>query len=139
MALLSMQPTASCLKKAVLASGLLLIAAHGYADLGPQGPFRGLSDYQLLLDLREFQVSLGPPPEAQIEFTAKILSRGGRIIDSRAFQAEAPVKSMEAASVSHQTESLRFRSFERSCSVKVWARCPPIVRRPATSSRLPLP
>ncbi|HUI22353.1 MAG TPA: ABC-type transport auxiliary lipoprotein family protein [Methylocella sp.] len=57
------------------------------------------ADYQLLLDLREFQVSLGPPPKAEIEFIAKILSQGGRIIDSRAFHAEVPVTSMQAASV----------------------------------------
>jgi phospholipid/cholesterol/gamma-HCH transport system substrate-binding protein len=56
-------------------------------------------DYQLLLDLRKFQVWLGPPPKAEVEFIAKILSQGGRIVGSRVFQAEAPVKAMDPSSV----------------------------------------
>ena len=37
--------SASCFKKAVLASGLLLISAQGHADPGSQGPFLGLSGH----------------------------------------------------------------------------------------------
>ena len=43
MAFFSLKPSASCLKKAVFASGLLLISAQGHADPGSQGPFLGLS------------------------------------------------------------------------------------------------
>jgi hypothetical protein len=43
MAFFSLKPSASCLKKAVLASGLLYISAQGHADPGSQGPFLGLS------------------------------------------------------------------------------------------------
>jgi phospholipid/cholesterol/gamma-HCH transport system substrate-binding protein len=76
-------------------------------------PTDGLTaDYQLLLDLREFQVSLGPPAKAEIEFIAKILSQHGRIVDSRVFHAEVPVKAIEAASV---TEALS-ESFMRSAT-----------------------
>jgi len=39
----SLKPSASCLKKAVLASGLLLISAQGHAAPGSDGPFLGLS------------------------------------------------------------------------------------------------
>jgi len=43
MAFFSWKPSASCLKKAVFASGLLLISAQGHADPSSQGPFLGLS------------------------------------------------------------------------------------------------
>jgi hypothetical protein len=45
MAFFSLKPSASCLKKAVLASGLLLISAQGNADPGLEGPFLGLSGH----------------------------------------------------------------------------------------------
>jgi hypothetical protein len=41
----SLKPSASCLKKAVLASGLLLISAQGHADPGSESPFLGLSGH----------------------------------------------------------------------------------------------
>ena len=43
MAFLSLKPSATRLKKAVLASGLLLISAQGQAAPGSDGPFLGLS------------------------------------------------------------------------------------------------
>jgi hypothetical protein len=45
MTFFSLKPSASCLKKAVLGSGLLLISAKGHADPGSQGPFLGLSGH----------------------------------------------------------------------------------------------
>jgi len=45
MALSSLKSIASRLKKAVLASGLLLISAQGHAAPGSEGPFLGLSGY----------------------------------------------------------------------------------------------
>ncbi|QBR70843.1 hypothetical protein CU048_05655 [Beijerinckiaceae bacterium] len=58
----------------------------------------GLSnDYQLLIDLRSFQISLSSPPKAEIEFAAKIVAQSGRIIDSRVFRAEALIKAVEPA------------------------------------------
>jgi phospholipid/cholesterol/gamma-HCH transport system substrate-binding protein len=80
---------------------------------GVARPTDGLTaDYQLLVDLREFQVSVGPPAKAEVEFAAKILSRRGRIIDSRVFRAEAPVQAMDPASV---TKALN-ESFVRSAA-----------------------
>jgi phospholipid/cholesterol/gamma-HCH transport system substrate-binding protein len=56
-------------------------------------PMDGLSaDYQLLIDIRTFQVStLGAPeaPEAQVEFSAKILGENGQILASKIFSAMA--------------------------------------------------
>jgi hypothetical protein len=40
-----LKPSASCLKKAVLVSGLLLSSAQGHADPGSEGPFLGLSGH----------------------------------------------------------------------------------------------
>ena len=45
MALFSLKSPASCLKNAVLASGILLISAQGHAAPGSGGPFLGLSGY----------------------------------------------------------------------------------------------
>jgi phospholipid/cholesterol/gamma-HCH transport system substrate-binding protein len=66
-------------------------------------PMDGLNaDYQLLIDIRTFQVSslVAPePPEAKVEFSAKILGHDGRIVASRTFNATALVadESVDAA------------------------------------------
>jgi phospholipid/cholesterol/gamma-HCH transport system substrate-binding protein len=57
----------------------------------------GLSaDYQLLLEIRSFQLSLTPTPTADVEFTAKILTKDGRILDARIFRAQVPAQSTDA-------------------------------------------
>ncbi|WP_026606908.1 ABC-type transport auxiliary lipoprotein family protein [Methylocapsa acidiphila] len=53
------------------------------------------ADYQLLIDLHAFQIAETAPPVASIEFMAKIVDQKGRIIDSRLFRGEAPVKAMD--------------------------------------------
>src|SRR6202048_2438075 len=45
MTVFSLKPSASCLKTAVLASGLLLISAQAQAEPGSAGPFLGLSGH----------------------------------------------------------------------------------------------
>lgn len=52
---------------------------------------------RLLIDLRAFDIVAGPQPHAVIEFTAKILSKDGKIVGARLFHAEAPAKSVDAA------------------------------------------
>ena len=67
-------------------------------------PMEGLaSDYQLLVDIRSFQVSVTGTAEAQVEFTAKILGGNGRILASRTFSATAPAGD---ASVAASTKAL---------------------------------
>ena len=62
-------------------------------------PSDGLTnDYQLLIDLRSFQISLVSPPKAEITFMAQIATPKGRIIDGRVFHGEAPVNAMDPAS-----------------------------------------
>ncbi|MBV9628357.1 MAG: membrane integrity-associated transporter subunit PqiC [Xanthobacteraceae bacterium] len=57
------------------------------------------ADYQMLLDLRAFQIAREPMPTAQIEFSAKILNRDGKTIGTRIFQGSAAVQAIEASAV----------------------------------------
>ena len=61
-------------------------------------PIDGLTPkYQLLIDLRRFQVSAGDLPVAEIEFTAKIMGESGAIVAARLFHAEKPTTVTNAA------------------------------------------
>ena len=61
-------------------------------------PTEGLSaDYQLMIDIRAFQISPSPRPEAQVEFSAKILSHGGKIVGARIFRDTAPLDTVDAS------------------------------------------
>jgi phospholipid/cholesterol/gamma-HCH transport system substrate-binding protein len=59
----------------------------------------GLSaDYQLLIDVRDFKISLAADtPQAHVAFAAKILGEGGKIVGSRAFDAIVPAPKTDAA------------------------------------------
>ncbi len=60
-------------------------------------PFEGLAaDYQLLIDIRSFQISISDGPIADVEFTAKILDGSGKIVDARIFHATEPAKGTNA-------------------------------------------
>jgi len=60
-------------------------------------PFEGLTaDFQLLIDIREFQLSTASEPVGEIELSAKILGENGRILDARIFHAAAPAKAADA-------------------------------------------
>lgn len=49
------------------------------------------SDYQLLLDVRAFEISVPAGPAAEVEISAKIVAdRSGRIIAGRVFRATVP-------------------------------------------------
>src|SRR5215471_10460113 len=62
-------------------------------------PFEGLAaDFQLLIDIREFQLSSASEPVGEIEFAAKILGKDGRIFDAQIFRAAAPAKAADASS-----------------------------------------
>jgi phospholipid/cholesterol/gamma-HCH transport system substrate-binding protein len=62
-------------------------------------PTDGLSaDYQLLLDIHNFEVSATGAAEARVEFSAKILGDKGRIIASRTFGATVSAGDASVAS-----------------------------------------
>ena len=59
-------------------------------------PMEGLTaDYQLLIDIRRFQISVSAEPIAEVEFSAKILA-DGRITHTRILHATAPAKELNA-------------------------------------------
>jgi phospholipid/cholesterol/gamma-HCH transport system substrate-binding protein len=61
-------------------------------------PTEGLTaDYQLLIDIRSFQLTLLPKPSADVEFSAKILAGDGRLVGSRIVHASVPVQTVDAA------------------------------------------
>ncbi len=54
------------------------------------------ASYQLLIDIRSFQLSLSAAPLAELEFTAKILADNGRILDARIFRVTVPSAGTDA-------------------------------------------
>ena len=54
------------------------------------------ADYQLLLDIRSFQLVLSPEPRADVAFTAKLLDGNGRIVAGRILRASATVRGTDA-------------------------------------------
>jgi phospholipid/cholesterol/gamma-HCH transport system substrate-binding protein len=51
---------------------------------------------QLLIDLRSFQISLAATPQAEAEFSAKILGDNGQIFGTRIFRATVPAAAADA-------------------------------------------
>ena len=56
-------------------------------------------DYQLLLDLRSFQVVASDPSTAQFAFSAKIIGETGEILGARLFEVSVPASTSDEASV----------------------------------------
>lgn len=61
-------------------------------------PFDNLqSDYQLAIEIRAFQISDGPAPEAVVELSARVVGENGRIKEQRVFRSAVPTKVTDAA------------------------------------------
>ena len=64
-----------------------------------QAPLRaadiGQADYQLLIDVRHFQVETGSQPAAQIALSTRILDRNGKIVASHLFEQSEPLDKIE--------------------------------------------
>lgn len=56
------------------------------------------ADYQLLIDIRSFQVTADSEPTAKIGFSAKILGKNGRIVASRLFTETRKLDSLDPQS-----------------------------------------
>jgi phospholipid/cholesterol/gamma-HCH transport system substrate-binding protein len=85
--------------------------SNGFSSVGRQT--EGLAaDFQLLIDLREFRVSLGPPSKAGVEFVAKIVSKDGRITGSKVFSAETPLSTVSAESAAKALNAAFMRCVE---------------------------
>ncbi len=53
------------------------------------------ADYQLLIDVRRFQITTEPAPAADIEFSARILNRDGKVVASQLFQESQKLDRIE--------------------------------------------
>ena len=53
--------------------------------------------YQLVLDIRSFSLVTGAEPHGELEFEAKILGPGGKIVAAKAFHTTAPATGTDAA------------------------------------------
>jgi phospholipid/cholesterol/gamma-HCH transport system substrate-binding protein len=61
-------------------------------------PFEAInSDYQLMIEMRAFQVTTTPEPTAVVELSARLVGTGGRIVASRVFRSSGPAKITDAA------------------------------------------
>jgi len=56
-------------------------------------------DYQLLIDIREFQVVAGSTPTATIAFSARLLNKQGKVVAAKVFSASQTVDRIEPAAV----------------------------------------
>jgi len=72
---------------------------ENYGSLGEVNrPIEGVTpDYQLLTDIRRFQIVQAPEPEAEAEITAKLVASDGHVAAARIFSAREPVQSKEEA------------------------------------------
>jgi phospholipid/cholesterol/gamma-HCH transport system substrate-binding protein len=55
-------------------------------------------EFQLVTDLRAFDIAAAPETTAEIEFSAKVLRSDGQVVDARVFSASAPAKAVDAQS-----------------------------------------
>jgi phospholipid/cholesterol/gamma-HCH transport system substrate-binding protein len=55
------------------------------------------AEFQLLVDIRNFQLITQPTPSAEVELSAKLVDNAGHILDARVIQFTAPAKSAETA------------------------------------------
>jgi phospholipid/cholesterol/gamma-HCH transport system substrate-binding protein len=54
-------------------------------------------EFNLLIDIRRFQIVTKPQPKAEIAFAVRITDSGGKIVSARSFDANAPAKGVETA------------------------------------------
>jgi phospholipid/cholesterol/gamma-HCH transport system substrate-binding protein len=55
--------------------------------------------YQLVIDLRNFAIATGAAPSADVEFSAKLVSDGGKVVATQLFKASAPASGTDAPAI----------------------------------------
>lgn len=74
-----------------------IIQTFENANLRVARPIESLTtSRQLLIDIRSFQLSLAAAPQAEAEFSAKILGDNGQILGTRIFRATVPASAADA-------------------------------------------
>jgi phospholipid/cholesterol/gamma-HCH transport system substrate-binding protein len=64
-------------------------------------------DYQLILDIRTFQISTASQPAtAEIDFIAKLIDKDGKIVNASTFQGSAPVEGEGAQAYVHAMDEV---------------------------------
>ena len=58
----------------------------------------GQADYQLLIDVRNFQIKADPDPTAEISLSVRILAKDGHVVASRAFSQSRKLDKLDPAS-----------------------------------------
>ena len=58
------------------------------------------ADYQLLIDVRRFQITIDPEPVADIGLSARILNKNGKVVAARLFQDTQKLDKIEPAAAS---------------------------------------
>lgn len=58
-------------------------------------------DYQLLIDIRSFQIATDPELAAEIAFSARIVGKNGRVMASRIFAEKTKIDHLDPASAVH--------------------------------------
>jgi phospholipid/cholesterol/gamma-HCH transport system substrate-binding protein len=58
------------------------------------------ADYQLLIDIRRFQIAVDPEPFADIGLSARILNKDGKVVAARLFQDTQKLDKIEPAAAS---------------------------------------
>jgi phospholipid/cholesterol/gamma-HCH transport system substrate-binding protein len=56
-------------------------------------------DYKLAIDIRKFQLATTPTASAEVEFSAKLLDSGGKVVDAKIFTASSPASATDNAGI----------------------------------------
>jgi len=74
-----------------------IVQAFENAGLAVARPSENVTaENQLFLDLRKFQLSVSATPSAEVEFSAKIVSANGRLLEARVFSSSVVAKTATA-------------------------------------------
>ena len=76
---------------------------QGFENAGFLGqvnrPVEGTTaDFQLVTDIRKFEIVTAPQTTAEVEYSAKVLGNDGRIVGARVFHAEVPAQGTDGLS-----------------------------------------
>jgi phospholipid/cholesterol/gamma-HCH transport system substrate-binding protein len=82
-------------------------------------PSDGLNaEFQLVTELRKFDVALGSSPTAEVEFSVRVQSADGKMIAAKIFQTQEPAKGTDPASAA---EALDAAFGKLAAEIVVWA------------------
>ena len=90
----------------------------GYRRVIGRAPDGAKSDYQLLIDIRRFEVSPVPAPHAGVVLAARILKADGTLTEAQVFAADVPARGMAAEPAA---EALREAFAKVAAEMVVWA------------------